>query len=119
MTAPQPAYGQISEAQLAQMTPEQIARAHEAGQTTWLLTGENPAPVPAAGQLGDEHLAQMSPEQIAQAFDEGRLSGVLTGQQPAPAAPPAGPVYPPPTPEQIAAWTASAPWLAPPANPQG
>ena len=73
-------------------------------------------------QLTEGWLRNARPEQIAEAFEAGRLRDVLTGQQqPAPAPAPAqpSPVYPPPTAEQVAAWTAEAHWLTPPAAAEG
>lgn len=69
------AHGQLTEADLKGLTPEQVTQAEADGKLNHLLG--RPMPLPAEGQLTDRHLAQMTAEQIVAAQDAGRLDNVL------------------------------------------
>jgi hypothetical protein len=74
------AHGQLTEADLKNLTPEQVVQAEADGKLNHILG--RPMPLPAEGQLTNRHLAQMTAEQIVAAQDAGRFDAVL-GRTPA------------------------------------
>ncbi|MFD7499928.1 hypothetical protein [Streptomyces sp. NPDC059850] len=69
--------GQLSRADLADMSPAEINQARSEGRLNQVLGRPVPVPVPAEGQLSRADVDRMSPADIVKAKREGRLDALL------------------------------------------
>lgn len=68
---------QLTDADLKNMTAQQIVQAREDGKLNQLLGIPVPGDVPDTGQLTREHLQHMTPQQIVDAQQASRLDQLL------------------------------------------